>query len=164
MIIKCKANDFQDIYDIINDAAKAYKGVIPPDRYHEPYMSVDDLNRQLNEGVEFWAYVENDTMNGVMGIQDKGEVTLIRHAYVRNTNKNQGIGSSLLQHLLAMSTKPVLIGTWADAYWAIRFYEKHGFHLLPENEKDLLLAKYWNIPVRQAQTSVVLSNNRGKNS
>ena len=158
MISTCKKSDFRRIYEIINDGANAYRGIIPADRWHEPYMSEDELAIQIEEGVEFWAYSENDSIVGVMGIQYKGEVTLIRHAYVQTSMRNKGIGGKLLEHLCAKTNTPILIGTWANATWAIKFYEKHGFKLLPIEEKDRLLLKYWIIPDRQRETSVVLAN------
>lgn len=158
MMERSTPNDFKDIYEIINDAASAYKGVIPADRWHEPYMAEDELKTQIEDGVEFWCYKENGKTLGVMGLQDKRDVTLIRHAYVRTTSRNKGIGSKLLAHLVELTNKPVLIGTWTEATWAIRFYEKHGFRLLPEEEKNKLLVKYWTIPQRQVETSVVLAS------
>ena len=156
MIRKCDQNDFSEIFTVINDAATAYKGIIPEDRWHDPYMPEEELKEQITQGVEFWCYVENTGLMGVMGIQDKGEVTLIRHAYVRTSHRNTGIGSKLLNHLVSMTTKPVLIGTWADAKWAIGFYIKHGFQQVSYEEKERLLRKYWDIPERQIETSVVL--------
>ena len=158
MISKCDQNDFNEIYEIINDAASAYRGIIPADRWHEPYMTEEELKKQIAEGVEFWSYTEDDKIIGVMGIQFKKDVTLIRHAYTRTTERKKGIGSKLLAHLRTIATTPVLIGTWADAKWAIEFYQKHGFHLLPEEEKNNLLRKYWIIPARQIETSVVLAS------
>jgi GNAT superfamily N-acetyltransferase len=158
MIAQCTANHFNEIYTIINDAATAYKGVIPGDRYHEPYMPEAELQMQINQGVVFWGYRQNDTLLGVMGIQDKGEVVLIRHAYVRPAYRGHGIGGKLLAHLVAMAKTPILIGTWADAKWAIAFYEKHGFSLTSYAQKELLLRKYWAIPARQIETSVVLAS------
>ncbi|HYJ38009.1 MAG TPA: GNAT family N-acetyltransferase [Chitinophagaceae bacterium] len=158
MIRKCEERDFKEIYAIINDAATAYRNVIPADRWHEPYMPEEELKKQIDEGVEFWSYTEEEEILGVMGIQFKGDVTLIRHAYVRTTNRKKGIGSKLLEHLSATATTPVLIGTWAAATWAVEFYQKHGFRLLPEEEKNNLLRKYWSIPSRQVETSVVLAN------
>ncbi len=158
MIAKCNQKDFTDIYDIINDAAIAYKGIIPEDRWHEPYMTEDELKKQIADGVDFWGYTEDNKIIGVMGIQFKSEVTLIRHAYVRTSDRNKGIGSKLLVHLNSISSTPVLIGTWADAKWAIDFYQKHGFRLLPKDEVNVLLRKYWTIPVRQIETSVVLAS------
>jgi N-acetylglutamate synthase-like GNAT family acetyltransferase len=158
MISKCEKEDFNEIYEIINDAASAYKGIIPADRWHEPYMPKEELEKQIEESVEFWKYVEDDKVLGVMGIQFKGDVTLIRHAYVRTIERGKGIGSQLLSHLCSIATTPILIGTWADAKWAIDFYLKHGFRLLQENEKNDLLQKYWSVPVRQIETSVVLAS------
>jgi N-acetylglutamate synthase-like GNAT family acetyltransferase len=160
MIRKCTAQDFEEIFKIINDAAVAYKGVIPPDRWHEPYMTKAELQAQIEEGVKFFCYVEDDEIIGVMGIQDKTEVQLIRHAYVRTSRRNKGIGSILLQELAKNSTKPILIGTWKAAAWAIRFYQKHGFCLVDEDEKNRLLRKYWAIPDRQVETSVVLADEK----
>jgi N-acetylglutamate synthase-like GNAT family acetyltransferase len=158
MIYKCEQKDFIDIYEVINDAAIAYKGIIPGDRWHEPYMSEAELKRQIDEGVQFWKYMEEKEVLGVMGIQFKGDVTLIRHAYVRTTKRNKGIGGKLLEHLSAITTTPILIGTWADAKWAIGFYQKHGFRLLLHDEKNNLLHKYWSIPQQQIETSVVLAS------
>ena len=162
MIFKCEQTDFEEICDIINDAAVAYKDVIPADRWQEPYMPAEELKTQIEEGVQFWCYKENGEMMGVMGIQDKGDVTLIRHAYVRSVYRNKGIGSKLLAHLASISTTPVLIGTWADATWAINFYLKHGFRLLSKPETETLLKKYWSIPTRQVETSVVLASSNWK--
>jgi len=158
MISKCEEKDFSEIYEIINDAAIAYRSIIPADRWHEPYMTTEELKRQMNEGVEFWKYTGNGKMLGVMGIQFKSDVTLIRHAYVRTAERNKGIGSKLLKHLYSISSTPVLIGTWADAIWAIEFYQKHGFRLLSTDEKNNLLHRYWIIPERQVETSVVLAS------
>ena len=158
MISRCEQKDFNEIYEIINDAATAYRGIIPADRWHEPYMTEDELKKQIDEGVQFWRYLEEGKIIGVMGIQFKGDVTLIRHAYVRTTKRNKGIGSRLLEYLSAISTTPVLVGTWADAKWAVDFYQKHGFRLLQKEEKNNLLRKYWTIPVRQIETSVVLAS------
>jgi len=158
MLEKCTHHNFREIHEIINDAAKAYRNVIPADCWHEPYMPDDELRLQIEEGVEFWCYKENEKIIGVMGIQDKGEVTLIRHAYVRTPDRSKGIGSKLLAHLRTLTHKPILIGTWAAADWAIRFYQKHGFRMLSPGEKTKLLLKYWNIPERQVESSVVLAN------
>jgi N-acetylglutamate synthase-like GNAT family acetyltransferase len=158
MIATCEPKDIREICEIINDAASAYKGVIPVDRWHEPYMPEEELRKQIDDGVQFWCYKENEQIMGVMGIQYKGDVTLIRHAYVRTANRNKGIGSKLLQQLASISQTPVLVGTWADAKWAIEFYEKHGFRLLSKPETNTLLRKYWKIPARQLETSVVLAS------
>jgi len=163
MITRCTQKDFPEIYEIINDAAAAYKGIIPQDRWHEPYMSEEELKKQVEEGVQFWSYSENGEILGVMGIQDKGAVTLIRHAYVRTKQRSKGVGSRLLEYLCTISPGPVLIGTWAEARWAIAFYQKHGFRLLSEEEKNSLLHKYWSIPERQVETSVVLASADWKN-
>lgn len=156
MIRRCLNSDLGEIFEIVNDAATAYKGIIPDDRYHEPYMPMDQLMSEWEAGVQFWRFEENGALSGVMGIQDKGEVSLIRHAYVRSAKRSKGIGGMLIKHLLAMTDKPVLIGTWRAAAWAIRFYEKHGFQLADEATKERLLRRYWNIPDRQIETSVVL--------
>jgi N-acetylglutamate synthase-like GNAT family acetyltransferase len=162
MIRKSTDEDFEAIFNIINDAAMAYKGVIPPDQWHEPYMTREELKAQIEDGVDFSCYVDGDEIIGVMGIQDKGEVALIRHAYVRTKRRNSGIGTLLLRDLIKNSTKPILIGTWKAASWAISFYEKHGFSLVDEEEKDRLLKKYWAIPDRQVEMSVVLVDERYK--
>lgn len=160
MIRRCGDGDFEAIYGVINDVAIAYKGIIPGDRWHEPYMPREELREQIADGVQFSAYVDGDAIVGVMGIQDKTEVALIRHAYVRTQRRNQGIGTLLLQELIQDTTQPILIGTWKAADWAIRFYEKNGFRLVDEDEKNRLLRTYWNIPERQVETSVVLVDGR----
>ncbi len=153
---QCADNDFDVILEIINDAAQAYRGRIPADRWKDPYMSRGELRHEISDGVRFWAYEENGVVLGVMGIQDVRDVTLIRHAYVRTASRNKGIGSKLLRFLMAQTEQPVLIGTWKDAVWAVRFYEKHGFKCVSEQEKNRLLRMYWQIPERQIETSVVL--------
>jgi N-acetylglutamate synthase-like GNAT family acetyltransferase len=158
LITKSRTSDFHEIYEIINDAASAYKGMIPEDSWHEPYMSEFELQKQIDDGVQFWCYSENDEILGVMGIQEKSDVTLIRHAYVRTTSRNKGIGSKLLHHLAELTKKPILIGTWAKATWAINFYKKHGFKVVSFDDKERLLRKYWTIPLRQIETSVVLAS------
>jgi GNAT superfamily N-acetyltransferase len=157
MIHQCTKQDFNTILEIINDGAQAYKGIIPADRWHDPYMSGQHLREELNTGICFWGWRENDRLIGVMGIQDRGDVTLIRHAYVRTILRNRGVGSQLLQHLESITDKPILIGTWAAANWAVAFYEKHNYRLVSPDEKNRLLKKYWNIPERQVETSVVLA-------
>lgn len=158
MICICNQKDIDAMYETINDSARAYKGHIPEDRYHQPYMSRDELLSEIADGVDFYGYKDDGLLIAVMGIQDKGPVILIRHAYTRTERRGEGIGTKLLQHLLAMATKPVLIGTWRDAEWAIRFYQKHGFTLVSQEEKDRLLKEYWSIPPRQVKTSVVLAD------
>jgi len=158
MIRKCKEADFNAIFEIINDAAQAYKGVIPQDRWHEPYMSLAELRTQIEDGIVFWGLELDGKLLGVMGIQDKGDVTLIRHAYVLSGAQKRGIGKKLLRHLQSMTERPILIGTWAAASWAVSFYQKNGYKLVSEEKKNLLLRRYWSIPERQVDTSVVLAN------
>jgi N-acetylglutamate synthase-like GNAT family acetyltransferase len=158
MIRRCDERDFELIWAIINDGAQAYKGVIPADCCAEPYMSTEKLRHEINEGVVFWGYEERGTLVGVMGIQRVQDVTLIRHAYVRTSSQKRGIGAHLLSHLREMASGPVLIGTWAHASWAIGFYKRHGFQTVGSEEKNRLLKKYWSIPERQAETSVVLAD------
>mgnify|MGYP001033119335 CR=1 FL=1 len=160
MIRHCHDEDREAILAIINDAARAYKGVIPPDRWHEPYMSLKYLRHELDAGVVFWGYEHNGELVGVMGIQEVKDMTLIRHAYVQTALRQKGVGSALLVYLQSRITRPALVGTWAAATWAIRFYEKHGFRLVTWEEKEQLLRKYWSIPERQTETSVVLADER----
>jgi GNAT superfamily N-acetyltransferase len=160
MIRLCGQREIDTIYQIINDSARAYEGHIPEDCYHRPYMPRDELLAEIADGVVFYGYEEEGTLVAVMGIQDRGSVTLIRHAYTRTARRAEGIGSQLLAHLLATTTKPVLIGTWRDATWAVKFYQKHGFKLVGDEEKDRLLGEYWSISPRQVETSVVLADER----
>jgi GNAT superfamily N-acetyltransferase len=160
MIRLCREEDFEQILAIINDGARAYKGVIPPDRWSDPYMSKEELQTEVEDGVVFWGFAEGGDLQGVMGLQPVQDVTLIRHAYVRAAHQGQGIGSALLTHLKSRVDGPVLVGTWADAVWAIRLYERFGFELVNRAEKERLLKKYWNIPERQVETSVVLADSR----
>jgi len=160
MIRRCDVTDFEIIYSIINDAAQAYKGVIPEDCWHEPYMPGEELEHEIADGVDFWGYEEDGELIGVMGIQDVGDVTLIRHAYVRTSKRNKGVGGKLLKFLIGRTNKPVLMGTWAAASWAVNFYEKHGFRLVTPEEKNRLLKKYWSISDRQVETSVVLADEK----
>jgi len=157
MIRRCAEADFDAILAIVNEAARAYGGVIPADRYHEPYMPAEELRGEIDAGVEFWAWEETGALLGVMGVQDVQDVTLIRHAYVRTADQGRGIGARLLAQLRAQTTRPLLIGTRADAAWAIRFYRKHGFELTSAAQKAALLRRYWSIPERQIETSVVLA-------
>ncbi len=159
-IRQCRSDEFEVIGEIVNDAAQAYQGVIPQDRWHEPYMSLAELAEQMEAGVNFWGMEQDGKLTGVMGIQPVQDVTLIRHAYVRTACRNRGIGSGLLRHLRTLTTRPILIGTWAAAVWAVAFYEKHGFRKVSPAEKDRLLKKYWSIPDRQIETSVVLANDK----
>ncbi len=160
MIRPSTEDEFETIYSIVNDAAEAYRGVIPADCFQEPYMSRDELRHEIQDGVVFWGWEESGKLIGVMGIQDVRDVTLIRHAYVRSARRNQGIGGQLLAHLHGMAIQPTLVGTWAAAVWAVRFYEHHGFRLVTPQEKDRLLRTYWSISDRQVETSVVLADAR----
>src|SRR5262245_21953188 len=157
---KSAAEDFEAILAIVNDAARAYRGVIPGDRWHDPYMPADELTKEIAEGVVFWVAEEEQRLVGVMGIQDRGDVALVRHAYTATTLQRKGVGTRLLRHVTRLSDKPILIGTWADASWAIDFYRRNGFSVVPNDEKDRLLRTYWSIPVRQIETSVVLADSR----
>ena len=156
----CTAADVPAIFEIVNDAAQAYKGVIPADRWHEPYMRMEALEGEIAAGVAFWGYEAEGQLAGVMGIQDRGDVALIRHAYVRTARRRGGIGAILLKKLEETTAKPILIGTWLAATWAIRFYEKNGYRVLSRGETERLLRKYWSIPQRQIETSVVLADRR----
>ena len=158
MIRRCDDRDFEVIWAIINDGAQKYKGIIPADRWTEPYMAREKLRHEMDDGVVFWGYEDGGALAGVMGLQQVQDVTLIRHAYVRGGSQKRGVGGHLLAHLRGMASRPVLIGTWADAVWAIRFYEKNGFQMVGTREKDRLLKKYWTIPERQIETSVVLAD------
>ncbi len=158
MIRRCDDRDFELIWAIVNDGARAYQGVIPADRWTEPYMARSHLRHEINDGVVFWGYEESGTLEGVMGLQQVQDATLIRHAYVRTSSQQRGIGAQLLAHLRKLTDGPVLIGTWADAVWAIRFYEKNGFQIVSLEQKDRLLKRYWSIPERQVETSVVLAD------
>lgn len=162
MIRQCNDEDFKTICSIINDSSQAYKGIIPADCWKEPYMSMYELRHEIDDGVLFWGIEKDGELAGVMGIQNVRDVTLIRHSYVKTEKRNQGIGSELLEFLRSLTASPILIGTWADAVWAIRFYEKHGFSLVSLEEKTRLLKKYWSIPDRQVETSVVLAEKYGR--
>jgi GNAT superfamily N-acetyltransferase len=157
MIRSLLPSDFDAALRVINEAAQAYKGIIPDDRWKEPYMSAKELKAEIEAGVRFFGWVEDDHLLGVAGIQAIKDTTLIRHTYVLTKCQRRGIGSRLIEHLLGLAkTAEILVGTWADATWAIRFYQKHGFRLVSPEEKDRLLRTYWNIPERQVETSVVL--------
>jgi GNAT superfamily N-acetyltransferase len=157
MIRSLLPSDFDDILKVINDAAHAYKGIIPDDRWKEPYMSSAELKKEIESGVRFFGWTEGEHLLGVTGIQAIKDVTLLRHAYVLPGCQRKGIGTGLLKYLLRLANAPeILVGTWLDATWAIRFYEKHGFKLMSSRKKDTLLRTYWRIPDRQIETSVVL--------
>jgi N-acetylglutamate synthase-like GNAT family acetyltransferase len=160
MIRLCEKAEFERIYAVINDGARAYKGVIPEGCWTDPYMSESELQEEINRGVVFWCCEENGRIIGVMGLEDVEDVTLIRHAYVVTASQRQGIGRRLLSRLQSRSRKPILIGTWADAIWAIRFYEKNGFQMVGLDEGEWLLKRYWRVPQRQIDTSVVLADAR----
>jgi len=156
MIRRCTAVDFDVIEAIINEAAQAYRGVIPADCWHEPYMTRSHLASEIDAGVDFWGWEESGALVGIMGLQTLRDATLIRHAYVASAHQGRGVGAELLRALIALAPGLLLVGTWAAAEWAIRFYQRHGFRLVSTEEKDRLLSTYWRIPVRQQQTSVVL--------
>jgi GNAT superfamily N-acetyltransferase len=163
MIRRLPLAELDSILHVVNDAAQAYKGVIPEDRWKEPYMPTEELRNEIESGVEFYGWLENNALIGVMGIQLVNDVTLIRHAYVLTDHQRRGIGEKLLNYLLGLArTCEVLVGTWEAAYWAVRFYAKHGFKLVSKEEKERLLRKYWNIPERQIETSVVLKLQKNK--
>ncbi len=161
-IRECTDADLDMVFEIINDAAQAYRRVIPADCWQEPYMPMAELRQEVEQGVRFWAVAEDDQLVGVMGIQDRGEVCLIRHAYVRAKSRQTGVGSALLRHLEGLTSKPILIGTWSAASWAIRFYQKNGYVLVSAEEKSRLLSRFWEVPDRQVANSVVLSGGRYK--
>jgi GNAT superfamily N-acetyltransferase len=154
----CWEEESAAILAIINAAAEAYRGVIPADRWHQPYMSASELAAEKAAGVVFWGYEAQGTLGGVMGIQPVQDVHLIRHAYVLPSFQRTGAGGALLDHLRRNTTGPMLVGTWAAATWAIRFYENHGFGRVSDQARDRLLRTYWTIPDRQIETSVVLAN------
>jgi N-acetylglutamate synthase-like GNAT family acetyltransferase len=164
MIRRCDDHDFEPIWAIINDGARAYNGIIPEDCWTEPYMSKKQLQHEIDEGVVFWGYEESGTLAGVMGLQQVQDVTLIRHAYVLTGHQKRGIGAHLLSHLRELAKGAVLIGTWADAVWAIRFYEKYGFQMVGSEEKERLIKQYWTISERQMETSVVLADAKWRGS
>ena len=158
VIERCGSDDFRGIWETINEGARAYVGEIPEDRLKDPYMSQDELRHEIASGVTFWGAKGEGELLAVMGIQDVLDVTLIRHAYVRTAHQRGGLGSRLLAHLRALTTRPILIGTWADAVWAINFYRRHAFRIVSQTEKDSLLRKYWQVPNRQIETSIVLAD------
>jgi GNAT superfamily N-acetyltransferase len=157
-IRKCRTDERATILAIVNAAAEAYRGVIPADRWHEPYMTRRELDSEIAAGVAFWGYEADGALIGVMGIQPVGDVELIRHAYVLPGNQRRGVGGALLAHLAGRSERRMLVGTWAAAEWAIDFYRRHGFALTSPERKTELLRTYWTIPERQVETSVVLAN------
>ncbi len=160
LIRKSVETDFEAMLAVVNDAAHAYRGVIPVDRWHDPYMSADELASEIAGGVVFWVAEQDGRLSGMMGIQDKGDVALVRHAYVAPTTQRSGVGTSLLRHVQGLVDTPILIGTWAAASWAIEFYRRNGFTVVTTSQKDRLLRTYWSIPARQIETSVVLADGR----
>jgi N-acetylglutamate synthase-like GNAT family acetyltransferase len=160
LIRKSDEADLAVMLAIVNEAAQAYRGVIPTDRWHEPYMSKDEFENEIADGVIFWVAEEAGILLGIMGIQDKQDVSLVRHAYVKPGLQRKGIGTKLMSHVHDLTDKPVLIGTWASASWAIDFYRRNGFTLVSESDKNYLLRRYWSIPARQIETSVVLADER----
>ena len=159
-IRKAVQEELAAILAIVNEAAEAYRGVIPVDRWHDPYMPADELAKEIAAGVVFWVAEEEGRVLGVMGMQDKGDVALVRHAYTTPTVQRKGVGTKLLRHVEGLADKPILIGTWAAASWAIDFYQRNGFTVVSNTDKDRLLRTYWSIPVRQIETSVVLADGR----
>jgi N-acetylglutamate synthase-like GNAT family acetyltransferase len=159
-IRKADQADLPQIFAVVNAAAQVYRGVIPADRWHEPYMPKEELETEIANGVVFWVAEEDGQLLGVMGIQDKGAVALVRHAYVAPTAQRSGVGTKLLRHVESLAPKPMLIGTWADASWAIDFYRRNGFTVVSDSDKERLLRTYWSIPDRQIETSVVLADRR----
>jgi GNAT superfamily N-acetyltransferase len=153
----CRDDEREEMLAIVNAAAEAYRGVIPADRWHEPYMPRDELDSEIAAGVEFWGYEDGHGLVAVMGIQPVRDVDLIRHAYVVPGSQRGGIGGALLERLMRDRTRRVLVGTWAAAEWAIRFYERHGFEYVGRERTATLLKTYWTIPERQIETSVVLA-------
>ena len=164
LIRKSHEADSVAMLAIVNAAAQAYRGVIPFDRWREPYMPEDELEKEISDGVIFWVAEDHGRLIGMMGIQDKEDVVLIRHAYVEPTAQKRGVGTSLLRHVQSLAGKPVLIGTWSDASWAIEFYRRNGFTVVSSGLKDQLLRQYWSIPERQVETSVVLADTRWMNA
>jgi GNAT superfamily N-acetyltransferase len=154
----CRDDERAAVLAIVNAAAEAYRGVIPADRWHEPYMASHELDAEIAAGVAFWGYEADGALVGIMGIQPVRDVDLIRHAYVSPDSQGRGIGSALLEHLARANTRRILVGTWAAADWAIRFYRRHGFEQVSPERKTALLKAYWKIPDRQIETSVVLAN------
>jgi GNAT superfamily N-acetyltransferase len=153
VIAPCSAADAPRIYEVINEAAQAYRGVIPADQWHEPYMPMDELEAEMRAGVRFWVHGD---FEGVMGLQDVQDVALIRHAYTRTRLQGKGVGGALLEHLKGSTDRELLVGTWQAADWAVRFYQARGFRLVDADEKGRLLKKYWTVSERQAEVSVVL--------
>ncbi len=161
MIRKLDNTEFQTIFDIVNDAAEVYRGKIPSDCWREPYMSKEEIAKEIRTGIQFYCYTEKNVIVAVMGIQLIGGITLIRHAYTLASYQRKGIGEKLLKHLINIAqTQRILVGTWETSTWAINFYQKHHFLMLSREETKGLLKKYWDIPELQVETSVVLEQKR----
>ena len=160
MIRRCTLAEFDKICTVVNYAAVAYRGIIAADRWKDPYMSAEELRREVDGGVVFWGFFEDRRLLAVMGLQYVGDVALIRHAYTRTANQGTGIGTALLAHLRAETDRPMLVGTWKAATWAVRFYKGRGFQLVAGEQKDALLRRYWTVPERQIEESVVLADAR----
>ena len=160
MIRLCRDDERAAILAIVNAAAEAYRGAIPADRWRDPYMPPEELDAELAAGVAFWGYEDDGALVGIMGVQPVRDVDLIRHAYTLPERQGRGVGGALLEHVTSHSARPLLVGTWAAAGWAIRFYERHGFERVPEERGPALLREYWTIPERQDETSVVLRARR----
>lgn len=154
----CRDDEVTTVLAIVNSAAEAYRGVIPPDRWHEPYMSLQELRAEIAAGVAFWGAEIDGELAGVMGVQPVRDVDLLRHAYVLPSHQRHGLGAALIEHLRRRTARRMLVGTWADASWAIDFYRRHGFELVSPERKTALLRTYWTIPDRQIETSVVLAH------
>jgi N-acetylglutamate synthase-like GNAT family acetyltransferase len=160
LIRRAEEADMPATFAIINEAAQAYRGVIPDDRWHEPYMPMDELESEIARGITFCVAEDEGRVLGLMGMQDRGDVLLVRHAYVAAATQGKGVGSKLLRHVEALASTPILIGTWADASWAVAFYQRNGYTVVAPDEKERLLRTYWSIPERQIETSVVLADRR----
>jgi GNAT superfamily N-acetyltransferase len=160
MIRPCTSGECDEIRAVINDAAEAYRNVVAADCWHDPYMSREEVGRELDESVRFWGFFEGDLLVAVMGLQLVGDVALVRHAYTRPASQGRGMGSALLAHLRQRTDRPVLVGTWKAAAWAVGFYQHHGFRLVDDRRKDVLLRRYWTVPGRQIEESVVLADER----
>jgi GNAT superfamily N-acetyltransferase len=160
IVRRCEPVELDEAYRVINDAAEAYRATIPADRWNEPYMSREELQGEVEAGVVFWGAFDDGVLLGVMGLQEVADVALIRHAYTRTASQGRGVGTTLLECLRSQAARPMLVGTWRAAAWAIRFYERHGFSLVTDQQKDVLLHRYWSIPERQVEESVVLADAR----
>jgi GNAT superfamily N-acetyltransferase len=161
-IAPCEPSDVPLVFEIINESAMAYKGVIPADAWHEPYMPMAELTAEISRGVRFFGYRLERDLVAVMGIEDVKDVTLIRHAYVRPAHRRAGFGRALLAALCTLTERPVLIGTWKAATWAIRFYEKNGFAVVDGGKRKQLLDTYWAVPERQKEVAVVLADAKAR--